>query len=307
MTDKKPSVLYVEDDNDIRDRLVLFFKYFTDDLYLAKDGKEGLELYIKHKPDIVVSDIKMPNMNGIEMVKEIKNINKKQHVIFTTAHNESGFFMDLINMQVDGYILKPIDLDKLKEKLDVIKENIELTNFYLKYQKILERKVYIDSLTNIYNRAYFEEGLDKEIARVNRENTYLSLIILDIDFFKNINDTYGHQVGDDILIEIASLIGDNTRKTDIFARWGGEEFVKILPNTNLEKALIVAESLRKKIEEHNFSNNIKITCSFGVSEFKSDDDKHKLVKRADKALYLAKENGRNKVENFVISRKEDII
>ena len=120
--------------------------------------------------------------------------------------------------------------------------------------------------------------------------------MLDIDKFKNFNDTYGHQKGDEILKDLSKIISKNTRQTDTFARWGGEEFVKILPNASLQDAKAVAEGLRKIIQEYTFSDDLKVTCSFGVSEFRDDDTKESVMKRADEALYIAKENGRNKVE-----------
>jgi len=413
-------ILYVEDEQDIRDGLVPILNYFADKLYIAIDGKDGLEQYKKCNPDIVISDIKMPNLNGIDMVKEIKKIDRKQHIIFTTAHSESGFFMEAINLQVDGYILKPIDLDLLELKIEDIihqvnlkyrlkqqqtlineiatlqnnllivldaQENIIFSNenfldffqidrledFKKQYQhlskqflqnenycvmdkeidrewlnhfmtlndkdrvvimidiKIFEPKAFLvsiqlrkqtqhyivtfteitnieiekkefqkraftDELTSIYNRAFFNEELDKQIARYKREQTPLCFFILDIDKFKNFNDNYGHQIGDEVLKDLANIIDKQTRKTDTFARWGGEEFVKILPNTSIESAMIVAEDLRKLVENHIFINDLRVTCSFGISEFNSDDTLELFMKRADDALYRAKENGRNRVE-----------
>ena len=128
------TILYVEDEPGIRDSLKGFLNYFCDKLYVASDGVEGLELYKKHNPDIVISDIKMPNMNGIEMAKAIKKEDERQHVIFTTAHSESDYFMEAINLQVDGYILKPIDLDKLEQKIQHTIEHINLKKNYKKQQ-----------------------------------------------------------------------------------------------------------------------------------------------------------------------------
>jgi len=128
------SILYVEDEVGIRESLSKTLNYLVDEVILASDGEEGLALYIKHRPDIVLSDIKMPNMSGIEMVKAIKEIDNRQNIIFTSAHSESSFFIDAINLQVDGYILKPIDLEKLEKKIDDIKEIIELRLNFEKQQ-----------------------------------------------------------------------------------------------------------------------------------------------------------------------------
>jgi len=289
-------LLYVEDEDGIRNQLSRFLKYFSARVYTASNGEEGLELYRKHLPDIVISDIKMPIMNGIEMVKEIKNINPKQHIIFTTAHSESNYFMDAIDMQVDGYILKPINLDKLEKKLEQIEEHISLKRYYIKHQQELEDRVYKDELTQIYNRRYFEDEFNKEIKKYKLKNRPLSIIILDIDNFKQFNDTYGHQVGDIILQTLAKIIQNSIKDIDTFARWGGEEFVCILPNTILKDAIILAEYLRKIVENYTFKDNLKVTCSFGVATFTQDDTKESIIKRVDNALYRAKDSGRNRVE-----------
>jgi len=293
---RDPTLLYVEDEDGIRDQLSRFLGYFSSELYLARDGEEGLELYKKYLPDIVISDIKMPKMNGIEMAKAIKDINSKQHIVFTTAHSESGFFMDAIDLQVDGYVLKPINLDQLEEKLKNIKEHIDLKRYYERHQEELKRKVYIDDLTQIYNRTYFEEQFSKEISRYRRDRRVLSLIFMDIDKFKDLNDNYGHQVGDEVLKELTKLISKNIRDIDIFARWGGEEFAIIQPNTSLQNSVKVAEHLRKIIKNYKFNKAIDVTCSFGVATFRDTDTQESLMKRADEALYRAKNSGRDRVE-----------
>ncbi len=125
---KKPTLLYVEDEEGIRNELSRFLKHFSSELYVASDGEKGLELFIKYSPDIVISDIKMPNMDGIEMVKIIKKLNPRQYVLFTTAHSESSYFIEAIEMQINGLILKPIDLDILADKLEIISEQIDTKN-----------------------------------------------------------------------------------------------------------------------------------------------------------------------------------
>jgi diguanylate cyclase (GGDEF)-like protein len=154
-----------------------------------------------------------------------------------------------------------------------------------------------DVLTGIYNRYKFSQEINKEISRTKRYNLPLGLIMFDIDHFKQINDTYGHQTGDEVLKELCSLVKEIIRETDIFARWGGEEFMILCPHTNNQKIMVFAERIRKKIEEHKFSYGVKITISLGVSMYsnKEKDDKE-LLKRTDTALYKAKHKGRNCVE-----------
>jgi len=417
----KITILYVEDEKGMRTQLTKFLKNFSTKLFVAVDGEDGLEQYKKYTPDLVISDIQMPKLNGIEMVKDIKNIKYDQHIIFTTAFSDSGYFIDAIDLSVDGYILKPIDLEKLELKLEHITKQINLkkeieyqksiTNeiaklqdnllvvldeyqnmiysnekfleffslnhikeFKTKYNRLgylflenddfftpkgsgdkdwikeiqtledskrvvmilnthtftphsflvsiktikdtdhtiivfteittitlekkeFQHKAFSDELTGIYNRTYFNQELEKQIAIYKRDKTPLSFFILDIDKFKDFNDTYGHQTGDEILKSLAQIINKNTRAADTFARWGGEEFVKILPNSSLEQSVKVANNIREMIQNHTFVDGLKVTCSFGVSTFKDNDTAESLMKRADDALYRAKENGRNRVES----------
>lgn len=161
---------------------------------------------------------------------------------------------------------------------------------------LLERQASTDALTGIYNRLKFSKLLALEISRARRYQSSMAIIMFDIDKFKDINDTYGHQTGDSVLIDMARVINANIRTTDIFARWGGEEFMIIAPNCTLEQGMQFAEILRIRVAEKIFSVPKAVTASFGVSAFRSDDTEISLTNRADHALYQAKENGRNRVE-----------
>ncbi len=293
---KVTSILYVEDEDSIKKELGSFLQRFCETLYTASDGKVGLELFHQYKPDIVISDIKMPNMNGIEMAKIIKDIDAEKPIIFTTAHSESDYTLEAIDMQVDGYILKPIQLKKLQTKLNFIIKQLNLKEELIKQQKLLQVMAYSDSLTGIYNRQRFNEELQKEINRYKRTSEPLSIVMFDIDYFKKFNDTYGHQVGDQILVQITALISKYIREVDTFARWGGEEFILLLPNTDKERGYHVADSLRERIERYDFVNKCKITASFGIVSIDKNDNAYSIEKRVDDALYRAKENGRNRVE-----------
>ena len=154
-----------------------------------------------------------------------------------------------------------------------------------------------DSLTGIHNRVKFDEELDKYVSSSKRYGTSLSLIIFDFDNFKDINDTYGHQVGDRVIVEVVDIISEKTRGSDVFARWGGEEFVILLPNTIHKAAADLAERLRIKICEHVFDVVGRVTCSFGVAELIKNETAEGLVNRADKLLYQAKNEGRNRVKS----------
>jgi two-component system, cell cycle response regulator len=415
---KISTILYVEDEKGVRDGYERAISRHAKDLYIAENGGIGLELYIKHKPDIVITDIKMPVMNGIEMCKAIKKINPEQEIIITTAHSETGYFMEAIQLQINSYLLKPVDKnlltknilsiaknqklnDDLIEKQALMEEIANLQNnllvvyddnntlifankhflnffnvkdcneflsefsclkksfikledmfyhdasnnkhwtqdietlehdkrlvsindrqqstktFVVNIKKVainnhkictfseithiatkkkeLELKAYIDELTQIPNRAKFNECFMAEMERFQRYHQDLSLIMFDIDHFKKFNDTYGHQLGDDILFELAQLVCNRVRTTDMFARWGGEEFVILLANTASNSAISFGESMRESIETHLFKDKLRLSCSFGVATSIKDDSQESLLKRADDALYQAKEGGRNKV------------
>lgn len=166
----------------------------------------------------------------------------------------------------------------------------------IRAQKEMEALASTDKLTGIFNRHKFEELFSKELERAQRYHHPLSLLLFDIDYFKTVNDTYGHDVGDSVLCGVADIISQHVRQNDIFARWGGEEFTVLVTDTDLQGALNVAQKLRGEIEKHLFEEAGKITASFGVSCFIPDDTLDTLLKRADQALYRAKKNGRNRVE-----------
>ena len=204
-----------------------------------------------------------------------------------------SYVLDEIQKNIEDIILH-FDIPE-GNKLDVIKK----INFMYSQTKHLS---VTDALTGLFNRRHFEDTLEREFLRAVRYKNNLSFAIIDIDYFKKVNDTYGHSTGDYILKEVAYLISQTFRKTDMVFRYGGEEFAVIITETPLEKALYPLERLRKTVEEYDFKHkgqNLKVTISVGVSEVAEGvDTVHKLFELADKALYQAKENGRNKVIHF---------
>ena len=216
-------------------------------------------------------------------------------------NNENNFnipsdVLDEIQANIEN-IIQSFDIPDAN-KTDVIKK----INFMYKQTKHISLT---DALTGLYNRRYFETSFEREFSRARRYANDLSFAIIDIDFFKKINDTYGHSCGDYVLKEVAYLISNNFRITDMFFRYGGEEFIFLLPHTNLSEAEIVAQRLKNavenkkiNIEEYNIKDikEISVTISIGVSQYnKTDKDPQMLYKKADSALYEAKETGRNKV------------
>lgn len=169
---------------------------------------------------------------------------------------------------------------------------------------LIEEQATTDSLTKSYNRKMFNDLLTLEAKKAARYDKRFSLIIFDIDNFKSVNDTYGHLVGDEVLKAMATISTNTIRKSDIFARWGGEEFVILLPETNLAEAAILADKVRAMIAAYDFGEPGHKTCSFGVAEYSPEEKNDTLVSNADKALYYAKNNGKNQVAIFDQARSE---
>jgi len=434
---KEITLLYVEDSFTIRE---LFARKIEDDinkLIVAVDGEDGFEKYCEFKPDIVVTDIIMPKMNGIDMSKKIKEINPDAIIVALSSHSDVTFLPEIIECGFSGYLIKPIDEKKLKDQLKSFAKNIfldkinlqqqqelisqkvilqnvmdaesninfvtdfrniffanksflsffhieNIEDFYEKFENIedmfikhddfihpklmamteknndkinfgkifykklkefddtkrlvllldqriepksfyinvsiideqkglylisltditkfteekvkIEYKAYFDGLTQVYNRNKFDEFFYQELLRVQRYDRPLTLAILDIDHFKMFNDKHGHLIGDEVLIQIAQKINAHVRTTDLFARWGGEEFVVLFTETKQEDAIKTSENLRKYVEDLEHKVAGKVTVSFGLTQYKKGDTLESMFKRCDDALYKAKKNGRNRVE-----------
>lgn len=222
-----------------------------------------------------------------ELWKNIQNGEVWHGEFLNRAKNGTEYWIETI--------ISPV-FDEEKEILEYTSTATDITD-----KKKIEHLSITDPLTKVYNRNKFNDDFEKEIALAKRYNLSLSFVILDIDFFKSINDNFGHHAGDSVLIEFASLIQRSIRNSDIFARWGGEEFVLLLPHTELKEAVSLAEKLREKIEEFHFKFAKKITCSMGVAEYKDGDESDTISRRADIALYRAKERGRNQVQTCLTS------
>jgi diguanylate cyclase (GGDEF)-like protein len=199
--------------------------------------------------------------------------------------NESGEVDKIINLSTDVTELANLR-HQLQEKLKI--ESL--------MRKEKEKIAITDPLTGLYNRLKINESIQHEIARARRYRHKLCIILIDIDFFKQVNDQYGHLIGDDILVAFASIIRKHTRKADRVGRWGGEEFIVICPETSINGAITLAKHLQSCIERFEFPKANNQTASFGITEFRPNDSIESLVGRADNALYQAKHRGRNRVE-----------
>jgi len=267
--------------------------------------------------DVVYANKTILKFSGYSSVSEFKKYNEHMSDMFEKVEDNKEFLQSYI----DGifwieYLKKEQDLKDLKVLVKKDGENRyfrpyakeiktdektlylitfdEITNEYIKIKE-LEHKASTDSLTRLFNRSKLDDILEKEMALSYTISSPLSIIFLDIDHFKLVNDTYGHDIGDRVLISLANIIRSVTRKGDLAARWGGEEFMITLQATDITQASILAQKLRVSVEEYQFGTAGHLTISLGVAEYKNNENKKSFIKRVDMALYEAKEGGRNRV------------
>jgi diguanylate cyclase (GGDEF)-like protein len=431
------NILYVEDEEDVNLLTTSFLSSFVKNIFVAYNGQEGLDIFKEHNTqehnepiDLIITDINMPKMNGLDMIKAIHKIDRFVPVIVTTAYDDATFLKEAINQRVRGYVSKPLDMQFLLDSIiftaepKYLKDQLALTNKQLNFkikEKTLELRSILDSqdnlilvltqekiadanqtfldffgvksseefhqqykcvcetfikqnnyftsekgynwlqelmslesnqrvvmiknkqnenkifrvniktfsleqneyyavsftditdlkqytyklqykathdnLTNLYNRQKLNDELSKEIQREKRYKRGLTLLMFDIDNFKHVNDTYGHDVGDIVIKNFANILKKSIRQTDTASRWGGEEFMVLLPETNTTGGEKIAQIIRKRIEQHKHEQlPQQVTVSIGVAQFDVDnDDIISLLKHADLALYEAKNSGKNKV------------
>ncbi len=262
-------------------------------VFLAQSAHEGLNILIKEKIDLILLDVMMPDIDGFECAKIIRSNKKTKNIpiIFVTANNDDKTIENCFNVGCSDYVNKPFNHVELMARI----------SFHIKlFQREVDAKqreielsleANYDSLTKIYNRKMFENIIK---TKMDNQNRPLVLIMIDIDYFKRVNDTYGHLVGDDVLKAITILIKKHIRADDLFARWGGEEFILSL-DVNINEGVKITDTLRSFIEKEKFDVINSLTCSFGITQFKANDTLAKMIKRADIALYRAKQSGRNRV------------
>ncbi|MBF0447439.1 MAG: PleD family two-component system response regulator [Magnetococcales bacterium] len=292
----KPSILIVDDSPT---NIKVLADALKDDYYVrvATDGINALEIVKKNKPMLVLLDVMMPNMDGYEVCRRIKEQNETKDtvVIFVTAKSEVSDEEIGLNLGAVDYIVKPFHMPIVRARV---------RNHILLQQKtdMLESMALIDGLTNIPNRRHFNQNLELEWHRAQRNDRPLSLIMMDVDFFKRYNDNYGHSMGDSCLEKVAAALNSAvTRPSDRVARYGGEEFAALLPDTDARGALLIAERIRGNVEdlhlphEHSDASNW-VTLSLGLACLtpQPEQDSSTLIKQADEMLYRAKKAGRNR-------------
>lgn len=294
---RRPKVLLVDDQPaNIR----LLNEIFRDDcdVYMATSGQQALDVCISECPDLVLMDIVMPEMDGMEVLKKMKAIDVTSMipVIFVTGQQDDESEEYALSSGAVDFITKPI-------KPAIVRARAR-THLTLKYQSDLLRNIaMIDGLTGAPNRRRFDESLQTEWSRCARDKLPLSLAMIDVDFFKRYNDTYGHQAGDGCLVAVSRALQRGLRRPqDLMARYGGEEFVCLLPQTLSEGALQVANQMLHEVQALSIAHAASdiadiVTVSIGLATTypKNNNDFSQILSRADKALYDAKVGGRNRI------------
>jgi len=269
----------------------------------AQDGMEGFKSILNAPVDLVICDLEMPHLDGFKFVSMMKSQENLQNIpiIILTSKEDVETKIKGLELGASDYVTKPFIPGELVARVKAQLQIKSLQDELKKSNELLTNLANTDFQTGLFNKRYLMKTLGGELNRAARNNSCFSLIFLDIDFFKKVNDTYGHQHGDEVLTAVAETIMQCLRNYSTAARYGGEEFAVVLSGAPLTGALVVAERLRESIQALSFAppmENLKITGSFGIATYPSAQvkDIDSLLKQADDALFSAKRKGRNRVE-----------
>lgn len=304
------TLLIIDDSKAIRTQVVQIFadgKLFAKTLQAA-DGIEGFKLLVNNEVDIILCDIEMPGIDGLKFLAMLQSREdlREKPVIMLTSHGDLSTKVRGLESGASDYITKPFEPEEMVARIRVHMQIKTLQDELRRSNQLLLELAQTDPLTRLCNRRHLYEKLEVELNRCFRGGNPLSLVMTDIDHFKQVNDKFGHQVGDEVLTKVADLLQEQLRTYDLASRYGGEEFCLVLPETDLEAACEVAERIRQRAEEMSFNSpmdNYKLTMSFGVAAYDgtTDGSIDEIIRVADDALYEAKNAGRNRVKDKEIS------
>ena len=291
-------ILIVDDDVAVRNTMNEYINtagYQSDAVSCAEEALEMLDSKSFH---VVITDIILPAMGGLELTKIIKK-DLDSDVIVMTGYSDDYSYEEAINIGASDFVIKPVRLEELLLRLKRVLKERDLTNERIRMMEKLQKLAVTDGLTKLYNSRSFYSQLETEVDRFNRYKHPLALLLLDLDHFKDYNDTYGHLEGDKVLVRFSQIIKSCLRTNDTAYRYGGEEFTVILPETGGEEAGTVAQRIRTALESERFSpingKEVKITISIGVTEYQPKEELSTFIQRADRAMYRSKQKGRNMV------------
>ena len=301
-------ILVVDDSRTQLDWLVQVLEKEGYAVQTALDGKDAIRKVRTESPDLVLLDMVLPDMSGLEVLRLIKPADEQQFlpVIIQSAKSDIDSKVEGLRIGAHDFLVKPFAEQELVARCANMLRIKSLQERLREAQRKLEEQSVTDALTGLKNRRFFDERLHEEFRRAQRYGDTLSLIMIDLDHFKAVNDRHGHPAGDVVLREAAALIRASIRDPDICARYGGEEFAVILPKTHMSGALVVAERIWKELGKKEYpvvANGrpepvqVKVSASLGIAFYPSKDisSGELLVRYADQALYNAKRSGRNSI------------
>ena len=304
MPDSRPfTIAIVDDDAAIRRLVKLFLSRAGYESFECTTGEEARAALASRPWDLAILDRRLPDIDGAVLCHELKSIAefRTRYVIMLTGEAEQEDKVEGLELGADDYITKPFQAPELLARIRAGKRIVDLQKELLATNKRLELLSITDGLTKLYNHRYLQDELLRAFEESHRYQRPLSLAIIDLDFFKKINDTHGHAVGDEVLKGVSRMFAESVRSSDLVARYGGEEFAVMMPETNLEDAVSFAEKIRCLVEQTEIQTQAGPVCatvSIGVASVPHSRIRHakELVVQADKALYRAKRNGRNRVQ-----------
>lgn len=297
-------VLVAEDHPVTRKLLAVQLGKWGYEVVACSNGMEAWDILMGDDPPrLVILDWMMPGMDGVKLCEEIRKTEGKPYIyiVLLTSRNDAGDMVSGLEAGADDYVVKPFDPQELKVRVRAGRRVVQLQEDLLKALEISEFRATHDVLTGIWNRAAIFETLRRELARARREGTRVGAIIADVDHFKRINDEHGHLTGDAVLKAVAQRLVSAVRPYDAVGRYGGEEFLMVLPGCDLDDAGNLAERLRSLFDVKDIETSegtFHVTLSFGVAAYRGfeEPDIDSLIRSADEALYRAKRLGRNRVE-----------
>ena len=280
-------VLIVDDKPELRHVLRICLRAAGLEIFEAGNGEKALNALNEHSPEIVILDVMMPDMSGIEVCSRIRQTTSgaSAYIIMLSARTETDSRVSGLESGADAYLTKPFEPQEIMAQLRVGIRAVENRRSFL-----------TDPLTGVLGRRAFDVMLDQTIARSHRHNVPVTFAMIDIDNFKAVNDSGGHAAGDRVLKEFAHLFREHARESDLYFRWGGEEFAWLLSDTDLNGARVAMERFRETVSKTKFSGIGGLTVSIGLASLAQDEGADSLYKRVDAALYRAKQHGRNRVE-----------
>jgi diguanylate cyclase (GGDEF)-like protein len=296
--------ILVADDSAVYRKLVE--QTLSDDnhkVIFAKNGREALELYAQHAPALVITDWTMPDIGGLELCKKIRQDFQQHfaHIILLTSNTDKEQVVEGLAGGADDYLTKPFHQGELRARVNVGLRVVELHRQVQAKNRQLEEMALTDPLTGLANRRAIDIWITRQLSAAARHDFPIWVAICDLDHFKKVNDTYGHEAGDMVLKTFAQILKSNTRQSNICGRHGGEEFLNIITHVERDNSVIAFERIRKQMENQKFTFNnqtFSVTTSMGIAGFRGTRPPAfaDLLAQADEALYSAKHKGRNRIE-----------